>query len=79
MEENQTSLYELGLGQTATIIEVKDAESRTKLLELGCIPGELIRLDHKTALGGPIAVSLSGYKLSMRKNDAQHVLVSPLV
>lgn len=79
MSDKVVLLYELELGQTATIIEVKDAENRTKLLELGCLPGELIRLDHKTAMGGPVAVSLSGYKLSMRKNDAEHVLVEPLI
>lgn len=76
--ESKTSLYELELGQSATILEIIDAENRTKLLELGCIPGEKIRLDHRTAFGGPVAVSLSGNKLSMRKDDAEHVLVSLL-
>ena len=44
-------------------------------MEMGCLPGEELRLDHVAPLGDPIAITLSGYKLSLRKRDAKYIMV----
>ncbi len=75
MEEDIKALSELGLGQTGIITEVISPEKVTKLMEMGCLPGETLRLDHIAPLGDPIAVTLSGYKLSLRKRDAKYIMV----
>ena len=32
-------------------------------------------VEHVAPLGGPIAISVVGYKFSLRKSDASHILV----
>ena len=47
-------------------------------MEMGCIPGETIYIERTAPLGNPIAISVAGYTLSIRKDEASHVLVSTL-
>ena len=42
---------------------------------MGCVPGERILLEQIAPLGDPISVSVSGYHLSLRLNEAEHILV----
>jgi ferrous iron transport protein A len=54
---------------------------REKLLELGCIPGEVLKVEHIAPLGDPIAISVTGSCFMLRKSDARHIevlLSSPL-
>ena len=53
-----------------------DKEMSLKLLEMGCTPGELVTLDKIAPMGDPIAIKVSGYLLSLRKEEASTVLVS---
>lgn len=68
-------LAELKIGEYATIVSFTDLEMSLKFLEMGCIPGELIRLERVAPLGDPIAISVAGYMLSMRKAEAATILV----
>ena len=47
-----------------------DYETSLKLLEMGCIPGEEIEVVRIAPLGDPMAISVSGYQLSLRKDEA---------
>ncbi|MCB0761203.1 MAG: ferrous iron transport protein A [Flavobacteriales bacterium] len=62
----------------AIIERVEHPDQSMKLMEMGCLPGERIVIEHIAPLGDPIAVSVAGYKLSMRKADAQNILVKML-
>jgi ferrous iron transport protein A len=44
-------------------------------MEMGCVPGEKILLVQIAPLGDPISVSVAGYRLSLRLNEAEHILV----
>ena len=66
------------MGESGVIDEIIDAHRVTKLLELGCLPGESITLENIAPLGDPLAINLSGYKLSLRKSDADHIMVKIL-
>ncbi len=68
-------LSELKKGQTGIIDSFTDYELSLKLLEMGCIPGELIELIRIAPFGDPIAISVSGYMLSMRKEEAATIRV----
>lgn len=70
-----THLGELKVGESAKILSFSDLEMSLKFLEMGCIPGELIRMERTAPLGDPIAISVSGYMLSMRKDEAATILV----
>jgi len=55
-----------------------DEELSLKLIEMGCIPGEAVKVDRVAPLGDPIAISILGYTLSLRKAEALTILVSPV-
>jgi len=42
---------------------------------MGCLPGEKIKLTKIAPLGDPIAIEVSGYELSMRKQEAAAVML----
>jgi len=44
-------------------------------MEMGCVPGERILLEQVAPLGDPISVSVAGYHLSLRLNEAEHIFV----
>ena len=44
-------------------------------MEMGCLPGEEIELEKIAPLGDPICVNVAGYHLSLRINEAEHILV----
>ncbi len=76
MKTLEMLLSELKLGIDATIESFTDEEIALKLMEMGCLPGEIIRVERVAPLGDPIAVSISGYQLAMRKQEASTVIVS---
>jgi ferrous iron transport protein A len=73
------SLSELEIGQSAIIDSFTDKIMALKLLEMGCTPGEIVKLDRIAPMGDPIAILVSGYLLSLRKSEASTVLVSPIL
>lgn len=72
------NLAQLELGQSAIIDSFTDKDMALKLLEMGCTPGEIVKLDCIAPMGDPIAISVSGYLLSLRKAEASTILVSPI-
>ncbi len=70
-------LSELKKGQKGIIDSFTDYELSLKLLEMGCIPGEIIEVIRIAPLGDPIAISVAGYMLSLRKAEAATVRLKP--
>lgn len=66
-------LSQLEIGEQGIIKEFTDLEMSVKLMEMGCLPGELIKVERVAPLGDPIAVSVSGYQLSLRKKEASTI------
>lgn len=75
---NMESLDQLKIGQTAIVREFSDEVLSTKLIEMGCLPGETISISKTAPLGCPIAINISGYELCLRKNEAASVLIELL-
>lgn len=69
------TLAELKPGVKATIDSFTDEDLSIRLLELGCLPGEEVEVAHIAPLGDPIAINLYGHKLSLRKKEAESILV----
>jgi ferrous iron transport protein A len=69
-------LSELKPGQEAIISQFDNNEIFLKLMEMGCVPGERIYLEKIAPLGDPISVNVSGYSLSLRLNEAEHIEVN---
>lgn len=68
-------LSELKPGQEAIIREFENNDIFLKLMEMGCVPGERVFLEQVAPLGDPICVKISGYSLSLRLNEAEHIKV----
>jgi ferrous iron transport protein A len=68
-------LSKLKPGQRGQIKEFSNNEIFLKLMEMGCVPGEQILLEQIAPLGDPISVYVSGYHLSLRLNEAEHILI----
>ncbi len=74
----EKKLSELKPGTPCVIQTFTDEEIKLKLMEMGCIPGETIWVERTAPLGDPIAISVAGYTLSIRKEEASAVVVSTL-
>ncbi len=61
-------------GQIA-IITAKDS-LRQRLFDLGLTPGTEVSVIKFAPLGDPIEISLRGYKLTLRKAEANHVVLT---
>ena len=48
---------------------------RRKLLDMGILPGALVKMVRFAPLGDPIDVTIKGYHLSLRKSEAAHIEV----
>ena len=78
MKTKSLNLSQLKVGQSAVIESFTYKHMALKLLEMGCTPGEVVTLNRIAPMGDPIAITVSGYLLSLRKAEASTVLVSLL-
>lgn len=69
---------ELKSGQSAEITGFKENSNSRKLLEFGFIPGEVVSVSFRAPLGDPIALEVAGSLVSMRKAEAQNLIVKPI-
>ena len=68
-------LSDLKAGESGRIKGFETSELELKLMEMGCIPGELVVVEKIAPLGDPISIRVSGYSLSLRLNEANQILL----
>lgn len=68
-------LSEVRIGKLVEIISFESDEIFIKLMEMGCVPGERVRVEQVAPLGDPISISVAGYNLSLRLNEADRIFV----
>ena len=68
-------LSDIAIGKEYLIDAINDDELAQKLLEMGCTPGEKIMVERKAPFNDPIAIVVSGFMLSIRKQDAKQIIV----
>jgi Fe2+ transport system protein FeoA len=74
-----TSLDQLRPGQRGRITSLQGDDSMTqRLLEMGILEGEEVELLNIAPLGDPVEVFVSGYRLSLRCQEAARVQVALL-
>ena len=70
------TLAEISPGQSALITHiVGDDTLSMRLLEMGVIDGERVEVIGRAPLGDPIEIAIRGYRLSLRKQEAERVAV----
>ncbi len=71
-------LSELEQGQRGIIHSFEKDDIYLKLMEMGCVPGEEVVVETIAPLGDPISIKVSGYLLSMRKEEAAAIWVKTI-
>lgn len=71
-------LSEIKAGKSVIVKSFSKDEIFIKLMEMGCVPGEVIVVDQIAPLGDPISIFVAGYYLSLRINEADNILVEEL-
>lgn len=63
-------------GEKGIIKSFSDKAMSLKLLEMGCLPGCVVRLDAVAPFGDPICINVGGcYCLSLRLNEAAAIVI----
>ena len=69
-------LTSVALGTKATVAEIKlPPESRPRLMEMGLLVGTTVELVRFAPLGDPVEIKVRGYNLTLRKHEAEQILV----
>ena len=73
------TLDQLPLLRSARIVGLCpiNLEFQKRLLALGFVNGTVVKVMHKAPLGDPYLVRICGYTVSLRRDEAQQVIVSP--
>jgi ferrous iron transport protein A len=71
-------LSEIKIGQQAVIKSFENGDLFIKLMEMGCVPGETIMVEQVAPFNDPISIAVAGYRLSLRLDEADHILVEEL-
>ena len=68
------SAADLAVGESARVVRIAETdEVSRRLLEMGVTPGVEIRRIGAAPLGDPLEFELRGYRLSLRRAEAEHV------
>ena len=71
-------LSELAVGASAVVREFpKSGAASLRLREMGVLAGTSLTLVRTAPLGDPIEIKVRGYHLTLRRSEAEHVLVEP--
>ena len=71
-------LSEVAVGSIAIVREFPRAGSAfIRLREMGLLPGTQVTLVRVAPLGDPIEIKVRGYHLTLRKTEAENVIVEP--
>ena len=65
-------------GETVTLLryhETGDVDLRRHLLGMGFVKGAEIKIKKVATLGDPIEMSVKGYDICLRKEEAKHIEV----
>ena len=71
-------LSDLDARQKGTITRIDAPEGMLALMEMGCVIGEDIEVRHIAPLGDPMAISTGGQVVTLRKEQAERMWVSPV-
>lgn len=71
-------LSELKTGGIGVIAGFSSEDLELKLMEMGCLPGEIVVVEQVAPLGGPMNIRVAGYMLSLRKDEAEKIVIEVL-
>jgi len=74
--ENFETLRMLHVGQQAVIKKITvGGEMGRRIRDMGMVPGTVFTVMGRAPLKDPVEIKLKGYNLTLRNNEADHILV----
>ncbi len=72
------TLADIEPGHSSTIIRIHGEDSiALRLMEMGLMDGETVKIIGRAPMGDPIEISIRGYRLSLRRIEAERAEVEP--
>ena len=75
MPEIPRNVSQMKPGDIAIIAGFTDEYLSVKLMEMGCLPGVPVRFNFTAPFGDPVCISVSGYELSLRLEEAATISI----
>lgn len=70
------TLKEVAVGETAEVVRlIGEGATRRRIMDMGITKGVSVYVRKVAPLGDPIEVTVRGYELSLRKEDAAMIMV----
>jgi ferrous iron transport protein A len=73
--ESQRNVAQMKPGDIGIISGFTDEFLSVKLMEMGCLPGVPVRFNFTAPFGDPVCISVSGYELSLRLEEAAAISI----
>jgi len=73
------TIAHLKRGEVAMIKNFKETDVPLKLLEMGCLPGNLVTMMQSAPFQDPIYLNINGTHLAIRRETASKINVDPYV
>ena len=69
-------LVDFKIGETGLIKKVEgEGRLRRRLFDMGVTPGATVYLRKKAPLGDPLEITIRGYELTLRKSEAELIIL----
>ena len=70
------TLKEAKIGETVTVVKLTgEGPVKRRIMDMGLTKGTLVHVKKSSPLGDPIELTVRGYELSIRKAEAENVIV----
>lgn len=70
------TLREAKIGDTVTVKKINgEGALKRRIMDMGITKGTRIYIRKVAPLGDPVEVTLRGYELSLRKGDAENIII----
>ncbi len=70
------TLRDIKVGKTATVVKLQgEGAVKRRIMDMGITKGVTVYVRKVAPLGDPIEITVRGYELSIRKADAEMILV----
>lgn len=70
------TLKEAKIGETVTVVKLTgEGPVKRRIMDMGLTKGTLVHVKKSAPLGDPIELTVHGYELSIRKAEAENVIV----
>ena len=70
------TLRDVPCGQTARVTRLEgEGATKRRIMDMGITKGTVLKVQKVAPLGDPVEITVRGYELSVRKNDASCVEV----